>query len=115
MGNLVRPHTYENKVFNYPQISHQVSVKQVAEKTESGALQYNLVAYTQRIVENNGKKEPYRYATGPFYQTIGRFNSTEELTNYLQTGFTNEALQQSIASTIAAEVDLYGTAGVENE
>lgn len=115
MGNLVRPHTYENFVIDYPQISHEVSVKQVAEKMESGAIQYNLVAYAQRIVENNGKKEPYRYNTGPFYQTIGSFNSTEELTNYLQTGFTNDALKQGIASTIASEVDLYGTAGVENE
>lgn len=115
MGNLVRSHTYENYVIDYPQISHEVSVKQVAEKTESGAIQYNLVAYAQRIVENNGKKEPYRYNTGPFYQTIGSFNNTEELTNYLQTGFTNDALKQGIASTIAAEVDLYGTAGLENE
>ena len=114
MGNLVRPTTYADD-FN-PNLSYQVTVSQEATKTETGAIQYGLKAYVQRMVTVNGKQEPYDYPNGrPFEHDMGTFSSTSDLTNFVQLGLDGDALSQSIYTAIQGENDTYGLSGLPNQ
>ena len=114
MGNLIRPTTY-NDDFN-PNLSYQVTVSQEATKTETGAIQYGLKAYVQRMVTVNGKQEPYDYPNGrPFEHDMGMFSSTSELTNFVQLGLDGDALSENIYAAIRGENDTYGLSGLPNQ